>query len=109
MKKTAKREYDFHSAKRGVVGVSVPKGKTRITIRLNNGVLAWFREKVEKAGGGDYRTVINEALRQHMRRADEPLKKDCAAWFAKRPPCFLATTVVALFLRPGLETPSQLA
>jgi len=75
MKKTAKREYDFHSAKRGVVGVSVPKGKTRITIRLNNGVLAWFREKVEKAGGGDYRTVINEALRQHMRRADEPLEK----------------------------------
>ena len=69
-----KREYDFRNAKRGPV-VSVAKGKTRITIRLDEEVLAWFREQVERAGGGNYQTVINEALRQHMRRADEPLEK----------------------------------
>ena len=69
-----KREYDFRHAKRGAV-VSVPKGKTRITIRLDEEVLAWFREQVERAGGGNYQTVINEALRQHMKRSDEPLEK----------------------------------
>ena len=74
MKKTVKREYDFRNAKRGAV-VSVPKGKTRITIRLDDEVLAWFREQVERAGGGNYQRVINEALRQHMRRSDEPLEK----------------------------------
>ncbi len=69
-----KREYDFRKAKRGAV-VSVPKRKTRITIRLDEEILAWFREQVERAGGGNYQTVINEVLRQHMRRAQEPLEK----------------------------------
>jgi len=44
-----KREYDFRKAKRGAV-VSVPKGKTRITIRLDDEILAWFRDQVELAG-----------------------------------------------------------
>src|SRR5882757_423410 len=57
-----KREYDFRKAKRGPV-VPVPKGKTRITIRLDDDILAWFRDQVELAGGGNYQTVINEVLR----------------------------------------------
>ena len=69
-----KREYDFSKARRGAV-VSVPKGKTRITIRLDDEILAWFREQVERAGGGSYQTLINEVLRQHMRHAKEPLEK----------------------------------
>ena len=69
-----KREYDFSKAKRGAV-VSVPKGKTRITIRLDNEILSWFREQVERAGGGNYQTVINEVLRQHMQQTREPLEK----------------------------------
>jgi uncharacterized protein (DUF4415 family) len=69
-----KREYDFSKAKRGAV-VSVPKGKTRITIRLDDEILSWFRDQVERAGGGNYQTAINEVLRQHMRRAQEPLEK----------------------------------
>ncbi len=69
-----KREYDFRKAKRGAV-VSVPRGKTRITIRLDDEVLAWFREQVERAGGGNYQTVINEVLRQHIQRVREPLEK----------------------------------
>jgi uncharacterized protein (DUF4415 family) len=69
-----KREYDFSKAKRGPV-VSVPKGKTRITIRLDDEILSWFRDQVERAGGGSYQTVINEVLKQHIQQAQEPLEK----------------------------------
>jgi uncharacterized protein (DUF4415 family) len=69
-----KHEYDFRKAKRGAV-VSVPKGKTRITIRLDDEILAWFRDQVERAGGGNYQTVINEVLRQHIQSVEEPLEK----------------------------------
>jgi uncharacterized protein (DUF4415 family) len=69
-----KREYDFSRAKRGPV-VRVPKGKVRITIRLDNEVLHWFREQVDHAGGGNYQSLINEARRQHIQRSEEPLEK----------------------------------
>jgi len=69
-----KREYDFGKAKRGAV-VAVPKGKTRITIRLDDEILAWFRDQVERAGGGNYQSAINEVLRQHVQQAREPLEK----------------------------------
>ena len=69
-----KREYDFSKAKRGAV-VAVPKGKTRITIRLDDEILAWFRDQVERAGGGNYQSVINEVLRQHVHQVREPLEK----------------------------------
>ena len=36
---------------------------------------AWFRDQVELAGGGNYQTVINEVLRQHIQRTQEPLEK----------------------------------
>ncbi|HTV65114.1 MAG TPA: BrnA antitoxin family protein [Bryocella sp.] len=68
-----KREYDFSKAKRGPV-VPVPKGKTRITIRLDEDTLEWFRRQVERAGGGNYQSLINDALRQHVRRTQEPLE-----------------------------------
>ena len=69
-----KREYDFSNAKRGPV-VSVRGGKTRITIRIDDEILTWFRDQVESAGGGNYQTLLNEALRQHIQRAQEPLEK----------------------------------
>ena len=47
-----KKEYDFRKGKRGPV-VPAPRGKTRITIRLDDDVLAWFRRQVEEAGGGN--------------------------------------------------------
>mgnify|MGYP000436369264 CR=1 FL=1 len=68
-----KREYDFSKARRGPV-VRVPKGKTRITIRLDDDVLAWFREQVHQAGGGSYQTLINDALRRHIEQAGQPLE-----------------------------------
>jgi len=68
-----KREYDISKAKRGPV-LPVPRGKTRITIRLDGDILEWFREQVDRAGGGNYQSLINEALRQHIRRSQEPLE-----------------------------------
>ena len=64
MKKTAAepyREIDFSSAKRGAV-VPLEPGKTKISIRLDNTVLDYFRAVVENAGGGNYQTLINDAL-----------------------------------------------
>jgi len=69
-----KNEYDFRKGKRGPV-VPVPAGKTRITIRLDDDVLAWFREQVHAAGGGNYQTLINLALREFIADKREPLEK----------------------------------
>lgn len=54
-----KTEYDMSQAKRGTV--LSPQGKTRITIYLDDAVLAGFRERGEAHGKG-YQTLINEAL-----------------------------------------------
>lgn len=67
-------EYDFSQGKRGVVKPIVP-GKTRITIRLDDDILTWFRDSVHAAGGGNYQTLINEALRQHIHHKREPLEE----------------------------------
>ena len=63
-----KRHYDFSKGRRGPAFPLEP-GKTRITIRIDNEVLDYFRNKVEKAGGGNYQTLINDALRDHIRGA----------------------------------------
>jgi len=61
-----KRQYDFSKGKRGPV-VPPDPGKTRITIRLDNEVLDYFRRRVHEMGGGNYQTLINDALREHLR------------------------------------------
>jgi uncharacterized protein (DUF4415 family) len=68
-----KPKYNFKKAKRGAV-VPIPKGKTRITIRIDDAILYWFREQADRAGGGNYQTLMNEALSQHVRDAREPLE-----------------------------------
>jgi len=63
-------EYDFSKGKRGAV---IPqKGKTRISIFIDNAVLDAFRTRAEKAGTG-YQTMMNEALRQYLAEADQPV------------------------------------
>jgi len=66
-------EYDFSQGKRGAIDPT-PSGKTRITIRLDDDVLSWFREQVHLAGGGNYQTLINDALRQYIQQSHEPLE-----------------------------------
>ncbi len=46
----------------------VPPSKSRITIRLDDDVLAWFREQAELAGGGSYQSAINRALREYIQQ-----------------------------------------
>ena len=68
MKKVAAEKYrdiDFSKAKRGAV-VKPEPGKTKISIRLDNTVLEHFRAMVHKAGGGNYQTLINNALVEHV-------------------------------------------
>ncbi len=62
-----KREYDFSKGKRGAVLPAGP-GKTRITIRLDNEVLGYFRMQAHRLGGANYQSLINEALREQIRR-----------------------------------------
>lgn len=71
MKKAAD---DFAKGKRGAV-VPAPTGKSRITIRIDDDVLEWFREQVNAAGGGNYQTMINTALREHIANRAVPLEK----------------------------------
>lgn len=62
-----KNEYDFSQGKRGAID-PMPAGKTRITIRLDDDIIDWFRQQAEPAGGGNYQTAINQALRDHIDR-----------------------------------------
>lgn len=69
-----KKQYDFSKAKRGPV-VATPPGKTRITIRLDDEVLSWFRDQARDAGGGNYQTLINDALKTYISLRREPLEE----------------------------------
>ncbi len=91
-----RNEYDFKKGKRGAI-LPAPAGKTRITIRLDDDILEWFRHQAEVAGGGNYQSMINEALRtvategpakletvvrrvvrEELKRAGEPRRPRCA-------------------------------
>jgi uncharacterized protein (DUF4415 family) len=66
--------YDFSKAKRGAV-LPAAANKVRITIRLDKDVIEWFRSQVEAAGGGNYQTLLNDALREYVGHKEEPLEK----------------------------------
>jgi len=61
-------EYDFSQGKRGAAISS--KGKTRITIYLDDEILESFRERAEARGLG-YQTLINEALKADLKNSSE--------------------------------------
>jgi uncharacterized protein (DUF4415 family) len=67
-----KAEYDFSHARRGAIAVE--PGKTRVTIRLDNDVLKWYRNQAE-SHGGSYQTAINAALREQMSVQDGALER----------------------------------
>ena len=70
MKKTTAepfRDIDFTKAKRGPVILPDP-GKSKISIRIDNRVLDHFRSLVERVGGGNYQTLINDALLEYIHR-----------------------------------------
>lgn len=66
-----RKEYDFSRAKRAKDVPHLAKlqaeaaGKTRITMRVDNSVLALFKARAESSGGS-YQTMMNEALKQYV-------------------------------------------
>jgi len=68
------KEYNFSNGKRGPV-IKTPKGKKRITIRIDDDILDWFRQQVHAAGGGNYQTLINMTLREYMNSKRESLEE----------------------------------
>ncbi len=56
-------EYDFSQGKRKAILAT--KGKTKITIYIDNFILEEFRLKAEKSGTG-YQTMMNEALKEYI-------------------------------------------
>jgi len=65
-----RKEYNFTKAKRGA---AVPqKGKTRISIYIDNDVLEEFRHRADESGRG-YQTMMNEALREYLGKSRRPV------------------------------------
>jgi len=65
---------DFSKGKRGPVLRADPN-KKRITIRLDGDIIEHFKNQVLEAGGGNYQSLINEALRQHIETKSRPLEE----------------------------------
>ncbi|HMB54738.1 MAG TPA: BrnA antitoxin family protein [Thermoanaerobaculia bacterium] len=63
-------EYDFSEAERGPV-VETPEGEVRITIRLDEDAVQWFKARVDAEGGGDFQAMINSALRDYVEHQQE--------------------------------------
>ena len=65
-----KKDYDFSNARRGAVISG--KGKSRITIYIDNEILDAFRDLADKSGRG-YQTIINEALGEYLASKTRPV------------------------------------
>ncbi len=65
---------EFSKGKRGPVIKPDPK-KVRITIRLDADIIEHFKSIAHEAGGGNYQTLINDALRVHLQAHDKRLEK----------------------------------
>ncbi len=69
-----KAKYDFSKGRRGAV-LPTPGNKVRITIRLDRDIIDWFRSKVEEQGGGNYQTMLNDALRTYMEHQEQSFEE----------------------------------
>ena len=65
---------DFSKGKRGPV-VKPDPNKVRITIRVDSDIIEHFKQIVHEAGGGNYQTLINDALRESISQNKQPLEK----------------------------------
>jgi len=65
---------DFSKGKRGSI-VTTDPNKVRITIRLDSDIVEYFKNIVNKAGGGNYQTLMNAALREHIKEKNKSLEK----------------------------------
>jgi len=68
-----RKGYEFSKGRRGAVVAQ--KGKTRITIHLDDAIIEHFRTLSQSTGKG-YQTLINDALRSLLERDEAPLTAD---------------------------------
>ena len=68
-------EYDFSKGERGPV-IPPDPNKIRITIRLDADIIDYFKGQVQKAGGGNYQSLINNALREYLNKQQLPLNEE---------------------------------
>ena len=66
-----KANYNFSKARRGAV-LPAAANKVRITIRLDRSILDWFKARVEAQGGGNYQTMLNDALQAFIGHQEQP-------------------------------------
>jgi hypothetical protein len=67
------KKVDWSKARQGPVLPPEP-GKTRITIRIDTAGLDWFRDRLDRAGGGNYQTDINRTLHEYVQaQSGEPV------------------------------------
>jgi uncharacterized protein (DUF4415 family) len=64
---------DFSKGKRGAI-IKADPNKIRITIRLDGNIIEYFKKQVNDAGGGNYQTLLNDALRNYIHSEIEPLE-----------------------------------
>ncbi len=64
---------DFSKGKRGSL-VTPDPNKVRVTIRLDGDVIKHFKKIVHEAGGGNYQTLINNALREYIEEQNKSLE-----------------------------------
>jgi uncharacterized protein (DUF4415 family) len=64
---------DFSKGKRGAI-IKADPNKIRITIRLDGDIIEYFKKQVHDAGGGNYQTLLNDALRNYIQSETEPLE-----------------------------------
>ena len=69
-----KKEYNFSRGKRGAI-IKPVKGKTRITIRIDDDILDEFKDLADQSGGGSYQSMINAALRQYLYGKNDSLER----------------------------------
>jgi uncharacterized protein (DUF4415 family) len=83
------RDIDFSNSKRGPV-VMLEPGKEKISIRLDRTILQYFRGMADSAAGGNYQTLINDALAEyvHLRSTldivREVVREEIASYDAER-------------------------
>jgi uncharacterized protein (DUF4415 family) len=68
-----KEQYDFSTGKRGAID-PISQGKTQITLYLDDEIIDWFRETVNAQNGGNYQTLINQALQDYIHQKGESLE-----------------------------------
>ncbi|MBF0137760.1 MAG: BrnA antitoxin family protein [Magnetococcales bacterium] len=68
-----KEGFDFSNAKRGPI-IPQTRKTERLIFRIDADIIAWFREYVENAGGGDYEQMMNDALREYVEKRRQSLK-----------------------------------